>query len=137
MRGINRVVVIGRLGRDPELRQAKTGTRWSSFSVATNRSRREGEQWFEETDWHDVRVFGDDAERCQRFLRKGSVVAVDGSLVYDVWTDDQNVKHRKPRVLANRVQFLADLRAQPEPEPAPAPEESSVADAEPSAEIPF
>lgn len=136
MRGISRVVVIGRLGQDPELRQGKTGTRWSSFSVATNRSRKEGEQWQEETDWHSVRVFGDDAERCQRFLRKGSVVAVDGSLVYDTWTDDAGVKRTKARILANRVQFLADLRSRPDAE-APAEVEGEPVEADPSGEIPF
>lgn len=133
MRGINRIVLIGRLGQDPEVRQGKTGTRWSSFSIATNRARRDGEQWIEETDWHDVRVFGDDCDRCQRFLRKGSVVAVDGSLVYDTWVDEQNQKRRKPRIIANRVQFLADLRAASE---APAAEEGDPASSTEESEAP-
>lgn len=137
MRGINRVVVIGRLGQDPELREGKTGKRWSAFSVATNRARRDGDQWTEETDWHDIRVFGDDAERCLRFLRKGSVVAVDGSLVYDSWTDDQGVKRRKARIIANRVQFLADLRQPAESRPPAEIEGAPVnEEAEESAELP-
>lgn len=110
MRGMNRIVIVGRLGADPELRQAKTGTSWCSMSVATKRSRKDGEQWIEETDWHDVKVFGDDAERSQRRLRKGSVIAVDGSLVYETWTDESGVRRRKPKIVATRVQFLADLR---------------------------
>lgn len=110
MRGMNRIVIVGRLGQDPELRQAKNGTAWCSMSVATNRSRREGEQWIEETDWHDVKVFGEDAERSHRRLRKGSVVAVDGSLVYETWTDDSGVRRRKPKIIATRVQFVAELR---------------------------
>ncbi|MEQ1565883.1 MAG: single-stranded DNA-binding protein [Myxococcota bacterium] len=115
MRGLSRIVVIGRLGKDPELRTGKNGVVWASFSVATNRSRKEGDVWVDETDWHDVRVFGDDAERCQRRLRRGSVVAVDGSLVYEAWTDDQGVRRRKPRIVANRVQFVSDLRPSDDP----------------------
>ncbi|MCA9493673.1 MAG: single-stranded DNA-binding protein [Myxococcales bacterium] len=119
MRGMNRIVLVGRLGRDPELRQGKGGGAFCTFSVATNRSRRDGDQWVEETDWHDVRVFGDDAERCVRRLRKGSVVAVDGAMVYDAWTDDAGHKRRTARVAASRVQFVADLKEGATPDPAP------------------
>jgi single-strand DNA-binding protein len=115
MRGMNRIVIVGRLGADPELRQSKGGNPFCTMSVATNRQRREGDGWVEEADWHDVRVFGDDAERCHRVLRKGSVVAVDGHLNYDAWTDDQGQRRRKPRIVASRVQFVADTRDRPVP----------------------
>jgi single-strand DNA-binding protein len=110
MRGMNRIVIVGRLGQEPELRMSKGNTAWATFSVATNRGRREGEHWVEETDWHDVKVFGDDAERCVRRLRKGSVVAVDGALQYETLTDDAGQKRRRPRIMANRVDFVTDLR---------------------------
>ena len=113
MRGMNRIVIVGRLGQDPELRHGKTGTAWCSFAVATNRSRKDGENWIEETDWHDIKVYGEDAERSQRRLRKGSVVAVDGSLIYETWVDEHQARRRKPRIIATRVQFLADLRSDP------------------------
>jgi single-strand DNA-binding protein len=118
MRGLNRIVIIGRLGADPELRQGKTGTAWCSFSVATNRHRKEGEAWVEETDWHDIRAFGEDAERCHKRLRRGSIVAVDGSLVYETWNDEQGQRRRRPRILASRLQFVSDLKQAPG-EPAP------------------
>lgn len=133
MRGMNRIVLVGRLGRDPELRQGKGGGAYSTLSLATSRNRRDGDQWVEETDWHDVRVFGDDAERCVRRLRKGSVVAVDGAMVYDTWTDDSGQKRRSARVAASRVQFVADLKeaADATPDPVPAREPSV------DAEIPY
>src|SRR5688572_27798097 len=106
MRGMNRIVIIGRLGADPELRTAKSGNPWATLSVATNRARKEGDTWIEETDWHEVKVFGEDAERCHRRLKRGSVVAVDGSLVYEAWTDDQGARRRKPKIVASRVQFV-------------------------------
>ena len=121
MRGLNRIVVLGRLGQDPELRQGKNGSAWTMFSVATNRPRKDGDQWIEETDWHNVRVFGDEAERCHRMLRKGSVVAVDGAMVYESWTDDDGVKRRTARIVARNVTFVADLRAAEAAEPAAEP----------------
>lgn len=119
MRGMNRIVIVGRLGQDPELRHSKNGTPWCTMSVATNRSRKDGDQWIDETDWHEVKVFGDDAERSHRKLRKGSVVAVDGSLIYETWKDEAGNRRRKPRIVASRVQFVAELREQGTAEPAP------------------
>lgn len=124
MRGLNRIVIVGRLGADPELKMGKSGASWCVLSVATGRSQKRGEVWIEETDWHDVRVFGDDAERCQERLRKGSVVAVEGSLIYDAWTDEQGHRRRSPRIAASRIQFVADSKskgktngAEPEADP--------------------
>ena len=110
MRGLNKIVIVGRLGRDPEVMQGKNGTRWCTLSVATNRSRREGEGWVEATDWHDVRVFGDAVARCERRLRTGSVVAVDGQLHYEPWTDDYHQRRRQPRIVTSRIQFVSDLK---------------------------
>lgn len=110
MRGLNRLFLIGRLGQDPELRRSPGGTPWCALSVATSRGRVKDGAWVEETDWHDVRVFGDDAVRCEQRLRKGSAVAVEGALIYDSWTDDAGQRRRKARVVCNRVQFLAGLR---------------------------
>jgi single-strand DNA-binding protein len=119
MRGMNRIVIVGRLGQEPELRVSKGNHPFLTFSVATSRSRRDGDGWVEETDWHDVKVFGDDAERASRRLRKGSVVAVDGMLVYETWTDDAGQKRRRPRIHAKSVSFVSDLK------PAPAGEEAA------------
>lgn len=117
MRGINKVVLVGRLGRDPEVRTGKSGVPWCTFTMATNRARRENDGWVEEADWHDVKVFGDDAERCQRMLRKGSVVGIDGALTYDAWTDENGQKRRKARIAARQVHFVTDLRSQAVDEP--------------------
>lgn len=110
MRGMNRIVIVGRLGQDPELRVSKGNHPFLTFSVATGRARREGDAWVEDTDWHDVKVFGDTAERASRRLRKGSVVAVDGALVYETWTDDAGQKRRRPRIHAKSVSFVSDLK---------------------------
>lgn len=110
MRGLNRVTLIGRLGRHPELRTSKAGKPWCKLAVATNRRKKHGEEWKEETDWHRVTVFGDDAERCDRMLRAGSLVAVEGTMTYDQYEDKDGVKRTSPEVIARNIGFLTDLR---------------------------
>ncbi|MCB9675369.1 MAG: single-stranded DNA-binding protein [Alphaproteobacteria bacterium] len=110
MRGLNKIVLIGRLGNHPELRTAKDGGAWCSLSVATDRLKKEGDEWKTDTDWHQVRVFGKDAERCGQMLRSGSLVSVEGRMTYDHWQDEEGKKRFSARVLADRVGFLSDLR---------------------------
>ncbi len=110
MRGVNRVILVGRLGRDPEVRYGRSGTPWCSLSVATERSVKNGEGWEQVTDWHRVKVFGRQAEQCGARLRRGSLAAIEGPMTYDTWTDDDGVKRTTSTVYADRVEFLADLR---------------------------
>lgn len=140
MRGYNRIFLIGRLGQDPEIRVGKSGAPWGVLGVATNRARKEGDVWVEETDWHDVKVFGNEAERVQRLGRKGAMVAIEGSLVYETWNDDAGNKRRKARVMASRVQFVSDYRRPDDavsgPAAAPMPS-AEPAEATFETEIPF
>ncbi len=110
MRDMNHITLIGRLGKHPELRTSKTGNPWCALSVATNRRRKEGDIWKTETDWHQVRVFGKDAERCEQLLRAGSLVSVEGQMVYEKWQDKEGNTRRSPRIVASRIGFLSDLR---------------------------
>lgn len=112
MRGMNKVFLVGRLGQDPELRHGREGgTPWCAMSVATNRSRRQGDEWVEETDWHRVKVFGTQAELCHRYLRKGGVVAVEGSISYRRYTAEDGSLRLATSVLADRVTFVRSGRA--------------------------
>jgi single-strand DNA-binding protein len=108
-------MLIGRLGRDPEVRDGKrAGSRWGSFSLATHRRRKVGEDWEETTDWHRVKVFGSQADQCERFLGKGSLVAVEGSLHAEPWTDAEGKKRTFTSVVADSVSFLDSTRRNPE-----------------------
>lgn len=111
MRGLNQIVLVGNLGRDPEIRPGKSGIPWGTFSLATTRARRDGEKWVEDVDWHEVKVFGALAEQVGRFCKKGRPVAVTGSVTYEKWSDDEGNKRVSARILADRVDFLGSRPA--------------------------
>ncbi len=106
--GVNKVILVGNLGADPEVRYTKDGQAIASLRVATTRS------WFdknknekrEETEWHRVKVFGKQAENCGEYLSKGRQVYVEGRLKTDKYTDKQGIERYSTDVIADTVQFL-------------------------------
>ena len=103
---INRVFLIGRLGRDPEERSTAGGTRVSSFSLATDRQRGNNENPEKITDWHRVVAYGKTAEQCNHYLRKGRLVCIEGSIQTRTWEKLPGEKHFTTEVIASRVTFL-------------------------------
>lgn len=104
---LNKVMIIGRLGRDPELRYTQTGMPVASLNVATDESYtdRDGNK-VDKTEWHRVSVFQKAAENCANFLAKGSLVFVEGSLQTRKWQDQQGQDRYTTEIKAQRVQFL-------------------------------
>jgi single-strand DNA-binding protein len=104
---INRVVLVGRLTRDPELRALPSGTSVSSLRVACNSSRRDAEgEYQERPNFFDVSVYRGSAESVSRYLHKGSRVAVDGRLEWREWETADQQKRQAVSVVADTVQFL-------------------------------
>ena len=106
-RGINKVILIGNLGRDPETRYAQNGGAVTNFSVATSeswRDRTSGEQQ-ERTEWHNVVCFARLAEIAGEYLRKGSKVYIEGSLRTSSWEQDGQKRYRT-EVMARELQML-------------------------------
>src|SRR5690554_6182205 len=106
MSGVNKVILIGNLGRDPELREAN-GHSVCNLSVATTRTwkNKEGERQ-EETEWHRVTVWGRSAELCAEHLYKGRQVYVEGRLQTRSYDDKDGNKRYTTEVVAENVQFL-------------------------------
>lgn len=104
---LNKVMIIGRLGRDPELRYTQSGSPVASLNVATDESYmdRDGNK-VERTEWHRVSVFQRQAENCANFLSKGSLVYVEGSLQTRKWQDQNGQDRYTTEIKAQRVQFL-------------------------------
>lgn len=107
MASLNLVQIIGRLGRDPELRYGQSGGAVANFNVATDESYndRDGNK-VERTEWHRITVFGRMAENCANFLTKGSLVYVEGSLTTRKWQDQNGQDRFTTEIKAQRVQFL-------------------------------
>ena len=104
---LNRVMLIGRLGRDPELKYASSGMPIANLRLATDESYtdRDGNK-VDRTEWHTVVVFQRVAENCANYLTKGSLVYVEGSLQTRKWQDQQGQDRYSTEIRAQRVQFL-------------------------------
>ena len=114
MRGLNKVMIIGQLGRDPEMRYTPSGRPVTSFSVATTRSWTSGDgDRREETEWFNVVAWGNLAEICKQYLRKSQPVYVEGRLQTRGWDDQEGKKHFRTELVANEVIILGDRRAEP------------------------
>ena len=107
MASINRVTLIGNLGRDPEMRYLPSGEAVATFSVATT------EQWKdksggkqERTDWHRIEFIGRTAEVCGEYLKKGAPVYIEGRIQYDKWTDKEGVEKTMTKIRGDRMQML-------------------------------
>jgi single-strand DNA-binding protein len=103
MASVNKIILIGNLGRDPELRHTKSGTAVCNFSLATN-EKRGGE---DHTEWFNVVVWDKQAEPCQRYLAKGRQVYVEGRIQTRTYTDKEGEERKSVEVVAHTVQFLS------------------------------
>ena len=104
---INRVVLVGNLTRDPELRHTGGGTPVCSLRIAVNDRRRdESGQWADAPNYFSISVFGNQAESCAQYLAKGRPVAIDGRLRWREWQAQDGTKREAVEVVADSVQFL-------------------------------
>jgi single-strand DNA-binding protein len=131
MSSINKVILMGNLTRDPEVRYTPNGKAVASFSLAINRKYKQGEELKEEVSFIDIVVFGKPAEACGQYLNKGDSALIDGRLQQRRWDDKESgQKRNKVEVVADSVQFGPkrssatpgrDRGEQPEPASSEAP----------------
>jgi single-strand DNA-binding protein len=108
MASINRVVLVGNLTRDPELRSTPSGTSVCSLRIAVNTRRKDNAtgQWTEKPNYFDVTVWGNQGESCAQYLSKGRPVAIDGRLEWREWDAQDGTKRQAVEIVADSVQFL-------------------------------
>lgn len=106
MASFNKVLLMGNLTRDPELRFTSNGSALAKFGLAVNRKYKAGEEWKEEVCFVDITVWGKQAENCAEYLSKGRPVFIEGRLQFSTWETDDGQKRNKLEVVANAVQFL-------------------------------
>ncbi len=107
MPALNKVQIIGRLGRDPETRITPNGRKVAQFNVAVNRAWTgdDGERR-EATDWFTVEAWGKLGDICEQYLSKGRLVYIEGRLQIDRWEDDKGTAHSRAKIVAQEMQML-------------------------------
>ncbi len=133
---VNKVIIIGRLGKDPDMRYAPSGTAIASFTMATNHSTKDADgNWNQQTEWHSIKTFGRQAEFVGEYLKKGKLAFIEGRLQTSSWEDQNGQKKYRTEIIANDVQMLgsrsdgeqaqskAEAPAQSAAKPAPKPAE--------------
>ncbi len=107
MASVNKVILVGNLGRDPELRYIPSGQAVANFTLATNDRWRDKEGNNQErTEWHRIVVWGKSAENCAQYLQKGRSVYIEGRLQTREWEDKDGNKRQTTETIAQTVQFL-------------------------------
>ena len=119
---LNKCMIIGNLGRDPEMRYTPSGQAVTQFTVATNRNYRDqNQEWQKETEWFRVVVWGQQAERAAENLRKGNKVYIEGRIQTRQWEDQTGQKRYTTELVANQV---TSLERRDRDEEAPFPDEA-------------
>ena len=103
---INHVVLVGRAGRDPEIRYLDSGRVVTSFSLAVNRPVKDGQ-----TDWFDIEIWGKQAEIAGEYVKKGSLIGIEGKIRWDSWNSkDTGELNIKPLVIADSIRLLGSKK---------------------------
>ncbi len=106
-RSINKVILIGNLGQDPELRYTNSGTAVATFSVATSETRKDAEgNQQEKTQWHNIVAWSKLAEICGQYLKKGSKIYVEGRIQYRTYDDKNGVKRYVTEIVMDQMMML-------------------------------
>lgn len=109
---VNKVILVGRLGKDPELRYTPQQIPVCNFSLATGERRKDANgNWVEHTEWHNIVVFNKTAENCANFLKKGREVYLEGKIQTKKWQDKEGRDRYTTEIIANTVQFLGGKEA--------------------------
>lgn len=120
MGSVNKVIILGNLGNDPELKYTPSNKAVCNLSVATSERRGKGEDKKEHTEWHRITVWGEQAESCSKYLKKGRSVYVEGRLQTRTWDDTKTgAKRSATDIVADRVVFLGGGKERGDATPGP------------------
>jgi single-strand DNA-binding protein len=105
-RGVNKAILLGNVGKEPELRYTQNGTAVANFTLATTERRKLGGDWQDHTEWHNLVAWGKLAETCANFLGKGSQVYIEGRIQTRKWEDRDGNARYSTEVVANQMVLL-------------------------------
>ena len=118
MPSFNRVILVGHLTRDPELKYLQSGTAVTELGLAVNDRVKKNDQWVDETTFCDITLFGKTAEVCGEYLTKGSAALIEGRLKLDTWEKDGE-KRSKLKIIGEKMQMLGAGKKKEEEESVP------------------
>lgn len=106
---INKAILLGNVGKDPESKETKNGFKMVTFSVATTSKKKVNDEWQDETEWHNIATFGKLADVVERYVVKGMRVYIEGRIKTDKFDDKQGVTRYFTKVIANEIKFLSKV----------------------------
>lgn len=128
---VNKAILLGRLGKDPELRMSASQTAICNFSLATSDRQKQGDQWVDKTEWHNIIVFGKTAENAAKYLSKGKQVFIEGKIQTRKWQDKEGKDRYSTEIIANSIQFVGAKGEAREQEERPSTQGKSLLDSLP------
>ena len=137
---VNKVILVGRLGKDPEVRYTQSGTAVTNFNMATSRKYKKNEEKVEETEWHKIVAFGRQAEICGEYLQKGKQIYIEGRLQTREWEDKEGNRRWTTEVVLENMQMLgsrSDAGISPPPPSAGADPFNKTQEDIPDDDVPF
>ena len=133
--GINKAILLGNLGKDPEVRYTPQQLAIARFSIATNeRKKDQSGQWVDHTEWHNIVTFGKTAENCAKYLKKGRQAFVEGRIRTNKWQDKEGKDRYTTEIIADTVQFVGGARGETDMSGGSEPANDNVLDSIPSAD---
>jgi len=125
---VNKVILIGNLGKDPEVRHIDSGSVVANFSIATNENYKDKSgEWQKVTEWHDIVAWGNLAEYAEKWLKKGSLVFIEGKLTHRKYQDKEGIDRYKTEVKAVSIRMMDKMSTESTQDaPSFAPKQSDV-----------
>lgn len=103
---VNKVILLGNIGRDPEVRSTQGGSTICNLNLATSRRVKKGDNWENETEWHRVVLFGKTAENAGKYLKKGSTVYIEGRIQTRKWQDKNGQDRYSTEIIGEEMRFV-------------------------------
>jgi single-strand DNA-binding protein len=114
-KGVNKVILLGHVGKDPEIRSTQGGTNIVNFSLATTDRQKQGEQWVDQTEWHNLVAFNRTAEVIRDYVKKGSKIMIEGKIKTRSWDDKESgQKKSRTEIIVNELTLLGGAQTRDE-----------------------